>query len=194
MKADVRLKALSTFLPKSAFRRKSRPGLMTEYFVVVDRSDRIIGKASRKECHSNRNLIHRAVAVLVLNKKGGILLEKRSRKKDMEPGKWGLVAGHVDIGESYDQAARREMKEEIGTSCEKLRGLFKIFFRTDRESEIIKCFSCVQEGPFKMNRQESDELRFFPEEKVKEAVKSGSFKITESDTLILKRLFKIKQP
>jgi isopentenyldiphosphate isomerase len=167
---------------------------MTEYFVVVDRNDKVTGKASRKECHSNRNLIHRAVAVLVLNKKGGILFEKRSMKKDMQPGKWGLVAGHVDIGESYQEAATREMKEEIGTSCEKFRSLFKIFFRTDRESKIIKCFSCVHEGPFKVNREESDELRFFPEERVKEALKSGSFGITESDTIILKRLFKIKQP
>jgi isopentenyldiphosphate isomerase len=167
---------------------------MTEYFVVVDRNDKVIGKASREECHSNRNLIHRAVAVIVFNKKGGILFEKRSMKKDMEPGKWGLVAGHVDSGESYEQSAKREMKEEIGASCEKFRSLFKIIFNSERETEIIKCFSCVHEGPFKANREESDELKNFPEEKVKEALKSGSLKITESDTLILKRFFKIKQP
>ncbi|MEM7815539.1 MAG: NUDIX domain-containing protein [Candidatus Aenigmatarchaeota archaeon] len=166
---------------------------MKEYFQVVDRNDRVIGKATRERCHSSREIIHRAVAVVVLNKKGEILLEKRSLKKDMEPGKWGLVAGHVSPGESYEEAAVREIEEEIGIKPEKLSQLFKVFFRTEKESEIIKCFSCVCEGPFKFNREEMDEVRFFSKDEVKKALEKSLIKITESDTIILKRFLRIRQ-
>jgi isopentenyl-diphosphate delta-isomerase type 1 len=164
---------------------------MTEYFDVVDAKDNVIGKAARKECHSNRKLIHRAVAILVFNSKGDILFEKRSMKKDMEPGKWGLVAGHVDLDESYEQAAKREMMEEIGVSCKKMEFVSRFLFRAEEETEMIKVFSCRHEGPFKVDKKESDEVRFFTQIGVKQALKTGSMKITQSDTQILKEFFGI---
>ena len=47
---------------------------MTEYFYLVDEDDKVIGKASRQECHSNPKLIHRSTAVFVFNSKGRIML------------------------------------------------------------------------------------------------------------------------
>ena len=163
---------------------------MVEYFDVVDRNDKVIGKATRQECHSNNRLIHRAVCILVFNSKKELLFEKRSMKKDMEPGKWGLVAGHVDAGESYEHAARREMLEEIGVSCSSLKIEHSILFTEKRESEIIKIFSCNHDGPFKVNKQESDEIRFFKQNEIKDALKTGSISITQSDMQILNDFFK----
>ncbi len=164
---------------------------MAEYFEVVDENDRVIRKATRVECHSNKNLIHRGVTILVLNSSGHVLLEKRSMKKDLYPGYWGLVAGHVSPRESYKEAARREMAEEIGTKCE-LRLLFKTLLRMTEETEMEAVFSCTHEGPFKVNREESDEVRFFPKEEVMKMLDAG--KIPDGDARILARFFKIKQP
>lgn len=85
-----------------------------EVFDVVDEADHVTGQATRREVHE-RNLLHRAVHVFVVNRHGELLLQKRSRFKDAHPGVWdSSVAGHLDAGESYEAAAIRELDEEMG--------------------------------------------------------------------------------
>jgi len=85
-----------------------------EIFDVVDENDEVTGTATRAEVHANR-LVHRAVHVFVFNKRGDLLLQKRSMLKDLCPGLWdSSVSGHLDSGESYEAAAMRELGEEMG--------------------------------------------------------------------------------
>ncbi len=68
----------------------------------------------RSEVHA-RGLRHRAVHVLVFNSRGEIFLQKRSMKKDRQPGVWdSSCSGHVDAGENYEATAVRELREELG--------------------------------------------------------------------------------
>ena len=77
-----------------------------EVFCVVDAQDRVIGSESRDRVHVN-NLRHRAVHVLVFNQRGEVFLQRRSIWKDTHPGKWdSSTAGHVDAGESYEEAGQ----------------------------------------------------------------------------------------
>ncbi|HEY2573115.1 MAG TPA: NUDIX domain-containing protein, partial [Verrucomicrobiaceae bacterium] len=86
----------------------------TEMFDVVDENNRVTGQAPRGEVHA-KNLRHRAVHVFVLNKHGEIWLQQRSHLKDVHPSLWdSSAAGHLDAGESYEAAADRELKEELG--------------------------------------------------------------------------------
>ena len=163
---------------------------MIEYFDVVDSRDKIIGKASREECHSGKKLLHRAICIIITNSKDEILFEKRSKKKDMDPGKWAVgVGGHVDAGESYERAAEREGREEIGIAC-KPRFPFKTLVEMKAETEIANVYTCRHEGPFNINKEEVDELKFIPKVKVIEMVKSD--KLTEFDMHIMRRFFGIK--
>jgi 16S rRNA (adenine1518-N6/adenine1519-N6)-dimethyltransferase len=87
-----------------------------EVFDVVDAEDRVTGQATRAEVHS-KGLMHRAVHVLVFNRKGDLFLQRRSRLKDVHPGLWDTsAAGHLDTGEDYPEAAARELEEELGIS------------------------------------------------------------------------------
>jgi len=85
-----------------------------EIFDVVDEHDCVIGSATRSEVHA-RGLLHRAVNIFVLNSQGQLLLQKRTAIKDQYPLCYtSSASGHVDAGETYDEAARRELEEELG--------------------------------------------------------------------------------
>ena len=73
-----------------------------EIFDVVNERDEVIGQQPRSEVH-RLGLMHRAVHVLVFNAAGQVFLQKRSMKKDRQPGLWDSSAsGHMDTGEDYD--------------------------------------------------------------------------------------------
>jgi isopentenyldiphosphate isomerase len=81
---------------------------------VVDERDEVVGIATRRAVHEQR-LLHRAVHVCVTDPQGRLWLQRRAAAKDTYPGWWDLSAtGHVDPDESYDAAARRELREELG--------------------------------------------------------------------------------
>src|ERR1700722_15312119 len=91
-----------------------------ELFDVVDADDRVIGEAPRREVHA-RKLLHRATHVLVHDANGRLFLQRRSLGKDTFPGCWdSSCSGHLDAGEDYPEAARRELGEEIGLHDESL--------------------------------------------------------------------------
>ena len=85
---------------------------MDEFFPVLNANGEVIGKATRKECHSGSMLLHPVVHLHILRQKEYIYLQKRSLNKDIQPGKWDTaVGGHVDYGETIDDALHREARE-----------------------------------------------------------------------------------
>ncbi len=73
---------------------------------------------SRNEAHS-KGLWHRTVHIWIKNSRGDLLLQKRSSTKETHPGLWDIsCAGHLSAGDSSIEAALRELKEELGISCE----------------------------------------------------------------------------
>ena len=91
-----------------------------ELFDVTDEQDKVLRQATRREVHE-QGLIHRAVHILVFNKHHDCYLQQRSLLKDRHPGVWdSSAAGHLDAGEDYDRAARRELEEELGITDTKL--------------------------------------------------------------------------
>src|ERR1044071_3578361 len=108
-----------------------------EIFDVVNERDEVTGQAPRGRVH-REGLKHRAVHVLVFNRRGEVFLQKRSMKKDTFPGAWDSSAsGHLNSGEDYDTCAVRELFEEIGLKAPGApERLFKIEARaeTDRKS------------------------------------------------------------
>jgi len=50
-----------------------------ERFDIVDEDGNVIGSALRRECHGNPALLHRVIHVVIVNGRGDLLLQKRSR-------------------------------------------------------------------------------------------------------------------
>ena len=85
-----------------------------ELFDIVDERDRVLGQAPRAEVHARR-LRHRAVHIFLFNRQGQLYIQQRALTKDTSPGCFDSSAsGHLDAGEDYDHAARRELHEELG--------------------------------------------------------------------------------
>jgi len=137
---------------------------MDEIFEIVDEDNNIIGTATRYQCHGNPELCHRTAHVIVLDKSGDILLQKRSKDKDIQPGKWDTaVGGHLMVGETFEQAAVREMNEELGIPFnQQITFLFNMKIRNEIESENVAVFSTVYPGPFTIQKSEIDEIKFWP--------------------------------
>jgi 16S rRNA (adenine1518-N6/adenine1519-N6)-dimethyltransferase len=132
-----------------------------EQFPIVDKNDRIRGYASRSEVHGN-NLRHRAVHILIFSKAGDIYLQQRSRWKDRHPLKWdSSAAGHVTAGETYDETARRELKEELGIDVP-LERISKITASSRTDHEFIWMYRGVVTGDFAPNKCEIETGVFLP--------------------------------
>jgi isopentenyl-diphosphate delta-isomerase type 1 len=124
-------------------------------FDIVNDRDEVIGREWRSIVHA-RGLLHRAVHVLVLNSRGEVFLQKRSLKKDRQPGVWdSSCSGHVDSGEDYEQTAVRELREEIGLKLAAApQKLFKINACEETDAEFVWVYRCENEGPFQLHPDE----------------------------------------
>jgi 16S rRNA (adenine1518-N6/adenine1519-N6)-dimethyltransferase len=146
----------------------SDPG---ELLAVVDRNDRPVKPMDRATIH-RQHLLHRAVHIFLVNRRGELLLQKRSFRKDRFPRCWdSSAAGHVDAGESYQDCATRELQEEIGaaTSLAKL-GRLPASEATDHE--FIEIYGGIHDGPFHWNPHEVETGGFFGLEMVEGWVKA----------------------
>jgi isopentenyldiphosphate isomerase len=138
-----------------------------EIFDVVNERDEVIDQKPRGEVHA-RGLLHRAVHVLVFNSRGEIFLQKRSMKKDRQPGVWDSSAsGHVDSCEHYDATAVRELREELGlTANAPLQKLFKIDACAETDAEFVWIYRCESDGPFQLHPDEIETGGWFAPKKV----------------------------
>ena len=52
--------------------------------------------------------------VVLVDSRGWLLLQERDEHAPVSPNQWGLVGGHLEDGEDWEAARRRELEEETG--------------------------------------------------------------------------------
>ncbi|WP_284580133.1 NUDIX domain-containing protein [Streptomyces sp. 2P-4] len=91
-------------------------GAADEVLDVVDRDDRVTGRAPRGEVYA-RGLLHRCVFVLARDDRGRVFVHRRTASKLVFPSRYDMfVGGVLGAGEDYASAALREAEEELGVS------------------------------------------------------------------------------
>jgi isopentenyldiphosphate isomerase len=127
---------------------------------IVDDDDRVIATVPRARMRAER-LQHRAVSIAVFGTDGRLLVHRRALDKDVWPGMWDLAAGGVvAAGEDYDEAARRELAEELGVHVPEMECLGEGRFRDDAVALIGRGYRCVHDGPFSFTDSEIAEVRW----------------------------------
>lgn len=148
----------------------------TEYFSIVDEEGNSIGRASRMECHSGSFLLHPVVHMHILNSKKELYLQKRSLDKDIQPGKWDTsVGGHVDYGESVQNALFREVQEELGFSDFSPIFLMRYKFVSPQEAELVHSYYAIYDGIIIPDEEEISEGRFWNIDDVLNNIGKGIF-------------------
>ncbi len=114
----------------------------------------------------HRPLLQVGASVILENELGQVLLEKRTDNHC-----WGYPGGSLELDETVEEAAKRELFEETGLSAGELQlfGVFSgkdmhyIYPNGDEVSNVDIVFLCRSfSGELKPQTSEVDQLRFFP--------------------------------
>ncbi|MEU6051169.1 NUDIX domain-containing protein [Streptomyces xanthochromogenes] len=101
---------------------------MSELVEHVDEQDRVLGVVDRDEA-VRENWSHRIATTICRDREGRILVLRRAETMSRFPGYYDvMVGGAVNVGETYEQAAVRELTEELGVRVP-VRFLFKFLCR-----------------------------------------------------------------
>jgi len=137
-----------------------------ELIDVVNEKDEVIGKKDKALVHADGDW-HRASRIWVMNSSNEILLHQRAGNKKILPNFWDTTfGGHVFSGETYGDAARRELKEELGMKNFELFEIKKwVGMPNESSSEklIVKVFLAKFDGDFNdldFDKSEISQLRF----------------------------------
>ena len=159
-----------------------------EWFPLVNEMGETIGKATRKECHSGSKQLHPVIHLHIFNDAGELYLQKRSMTKDIQPGKWDTaVGGHIDYGETVEEALRREVREELGITAFTPQFITRYVFESAIEKELVNTFRTIYNGEITPDTEELDGGRFWSLEEIKSNLGQNVF--TPNFEQEFKRLF-----
>lgn len=147
-----------------------------EYFPIVEPNGMVVGRSAREYCHSGAKPLHPVIHLHIIDRYSRIYLQKRSMKKEIQPGKWDTaVGGHVAYGESLTEALYREASEELALTDFNPLHLETYLFESEIEKEMVNIFAAV--GSYKLNpdQDEVDEGRWWPVEDIDANIGKGLF-------------------
>ncbi len=162
------------------------PALASQEIVtVVDDENRPVAELPRHRVRSE-NLPHRATYIFVFDRRGRVLVQRRTAIKDVYPSHYDLAAGGVvAAGESYEECAEREAAEELGIRGTALEPKFDIYYEDDRNRCFGRVFTCAHDGPFTLQPEEVESVSF---PAVDEIAAGGIVPVTPDTLLAFNRL------
>jgi len=151
---------------------------MERNITIVDESNKVTGSARRIDAH-NKGFWHRIAVVHIFNPQGQIFIQKRSPHADTSPNMWDhSAAGHVDEGEEPEDAAKRELYEELGVKADRLT--FISLYKTQRVEKdktfnrFWYVYKYIFDGEMKLEKSEVSTGKFVDVGWLKKDIKERS--------------------
>lgn len=150
-----------------------------ELIEIVDSEGNFTGEIIDKDIAHDKNLLHNEICCFVLNDLNQVLLQKRSSTKKTHPNLWGLCAGHVVAHENLEDAAKREINEELGlnVSINDLQPFSSKFINIDTDNSQITYFYCIKSNKkaedFKIQKEELSEVKWYNIDYIIEMIKNN---------------------
>ncbi|QDT32995.1 NUDIX hydrolase [Thalassoglobus polymorphus] len=163
-----------------------------EIFDVCDECDQVIGQAPRAEVHA-RGLLHRAVHIWIWRSDGRLMVHLRSDTKDQFPNFYtSSASGHLDAGEDYEQAAHRELKEELDLAGELTR-LTKLPASPLTANEHSVLYEMITDEPPKPDPGEIAEVEYFTRQELLQLLDTKPDKLTPPFRALLEWWFETQK-
>ena len=144
----------------------SKQDAADELIVYCDESGTPTGTAPKLAAHNPDTKLHLAFSVFIFNDKGEVLLQQRSLTKKTWPGVWSnSCCGHVLPDETFEAAARRRLRYELGLSVGELHLVLPDFrYRAEKdgvvENEICPVFVGFTSASPVLNPDEVNAVRW----------------------------------
>lgn len=167
---------LAPVVPAPTAESSAERPVVTEWFPVVEPSGLVVGRAARQYCHSGAKPLHPVIHIHIIDRMSRIYLQKRSMRKDIQPGKWDTaVGGHLAYGESILEAVYREASEELGLVNFNPVYIETYEFESPIEREMVNVFAAVGSYELKPDLDEVDEGRWWELADIDAAIGKGVF-------------------
>lgn len=163
---------------------------MEEQVVLITPNDEVLGLMDKQKAHIE-GVLHRAFSVFLFNDKGEMLLQRRAATKYHSPNRWtNAVCSHPREGETYYQAAKRRLMEELGIEAN-ISEKFHFIYKADVgqglwEHELDYVFVGNYIGDFQLNAEEVSEVRYISMQDLEKEITENPDDFTEWFKIILK--------
>lgn len=145
-----------------------------ELFPVVDEEGNVLGSILRGLAHDGRKVLHPVVHLHLFNSRGELYLQLRPSWKKIQPDRWDTACGgHIEYGESIQEAFSREVFEELGIKVSNPVPMGHYVFESKVERELVNVFRAVYDGPVYPNVDELAGGRFWTREEILDAMGKG---------------------
>lgn len=168
----------------------------SDYIVLVDKKNNVLGTAPKLEAHNNNTPLHRGLSVFLFNPKGDLLLQQRSRTKKTFPLIWSnSVCGHPMLNESNVKAAKRRLSYELGIKDVEVFEVipdyqYRVGMNGVFENEICPVLVTFTDKKPKPNKSEVEDIKWIKWKNFVTDVKSNPGKYSmwcEEETKLLEK-------
>lgn len=159
---------------------------MEELIDVLDENGNRTGEILTREEIHQKGLCHRIVVIAIIDAKGNILMQQRSKNKSKNPGKWDVAAaGHVSSGQTSTEAAIRETLEEVGIKVNEKELEYILTYKNKEnvdedyiDNQIYDCYIVKREEidlkDIKMQESEVEQVKLCNQKQFSEIIENGN--------------------
>ncbi|WP_020134036.1 NUDIX hydrolase [Streptomyces sp. 351MFTsu5.1] len=166
---------------------------MGELVDRVDENDLVIGVVDRAEA-IEKGWLHRVATTVCRDPLGRILVHRRSDEMSRFPGQYNwLIGGAAGVGESYEQAAARELGEELGVFGVSVRPVLRFLCEGEISPYWLGVHEAVVDGVVVPDPEEIAWYGWFGEDELLEAVGRGEFAFVSDGVEALRRYLELER-